>query len=688
LAKRHQKKVAPKQRFHETEPLASRIADAVRNTARPSKRDVILLLVLGLAMFCTGLIFNSSSVANIYSESSDEVKYSTEEFDGGKLTDPDAVTSGNPLKTEYGLATAPGSSWAVTWTFPIQPKATPFVRINSFVGPGVANKVVFKRGTDSSTVTLSRNYSGDFLIPENLISDAAVCSVSVVSTALPEMTRPVLVLDRLVVGSRVFPRGELGARFYHVFWLAVIPWLAWLLLAAFMIRSSRLWGILLMMCALALLLSYWAPLGFELYYYGICSCCFLLLCLIYYVDKEPLAILPWADSIVAIGMAMILLSMRWPFLLKMIGMPLPDDAADYMGIAKDMSHVLATKYREPGFIWLIRGWFAITEWSPSNLRLLTLLLSVAEAVAMWKLSRLFISPMLALLVLLAYAYNPALLASSVQGLREELFPLLVLVIVFLGVKITRGAKWSLTVGFAVTGGLLCLTRLSALPLVVSSALLVLFLSKAGWRRYAAVFGIVIGLITPMLVYQKIHNHELFYPSNSYVGTFYKNQEFKGKPGFPSVEEVQKNPWAGSRVGMAKYMFGLHPVGQAIRSICEGSVSVLFGKSAQQDLLRLNPNISVDYQGWISLPEPRLKLSERALFGLYVIGFLCLFFRRDRWPIVLAILAIQVPLGFLVAKGLIGWRLTMNAIPLMLICAGIGVHSLFQMRGFVKRHFVP
>ena len=40
------------------------------------------------------------------------------------------------------------------------------------------------------------------------------------------MTQPVLVLDRLVLGSRIFPKGELDAKFYQVFWMLALPCVA------------------------------------------------------------------------------------------------------------------------------------------------------------------------------------------------------------------------------------------------------------------------------------------------------------------------------------------------------------------------------------------------------------------------------------------------------------------------------
>src|SRR5207237_9651971 len=65
-------------------------------------------------------------------------------------------------------------------------------------------------------------------------------------------------------------------------------------------------------------------------------------------------------------------------------------------------------------------------------------------------------------------------------------------------------------------------------------------------------------------------------SNNFHARPYRNQEFKGQPGFPSVTDVRHCSYTGPHITTAQYIFGLHTLNEVIRRVSLGYGLILFG----------------------------------------------------------------------------------------------------------------
>ena len=77
----------------------------------------------------------------------------------------------------------------------------------------------------------------------------------------------------------------------------------------------------------------------------------------------------------------------------------------------------------------------------------------------------------------------------------------------------------------------------------------------------------------------IHNRQAF---GSYTysvdihAKWYRNQEFKDKPGFPTSKELEENSYAGEPITSLEYIFGLHSVKTIVMHSIKGFKDIFFG----------------------------------------------------------------------------------------------------------------
>lgn len=667
------RKISPKKNRPGINQSKSQWVGAASEFPLINRRAIAALCVTALAVFVIGLTIFRPSLAFLLSPASGEQVIATEDLDKGKLLSESATTSGQPMQTEFGLATAPGRSWQTTWTGQCESGAIPFVHLHAGAGGSLKNSLIFRLGNQVTTVTLLGPTSGNLIAPEGLTPGPTDYSVSFHSQMSPQAKGPALALDRIVVGSKIIANGTLDTSMFLIFWAALAPALIYFFVATISnkIRIAiiaaaviAVASILILVFAPRLLMGLYAVL-LVLY----------LPCLFAQDAATAPRVKRAIDCLGALAFGALIFAPRWGFLIHNMNAPLAADSLDYMQIAREMAHPFDTRYREPMFIWITRLWLDMTVWSPMMMRVLTLLLAYLVTVATWKLVRLFASPLIACLVTIAMLLNPALLASSVQGLREEIFPLSVLVHTYFCITFSRDKKpwrfWTLVALSAIVP----LIRLNGLLYVIVALPLTFWQAKVHWRQVAIAAGIVVLSLLPTAIYQTTKYGEPFYSSNGYVATFYRNVEFKGQPGYPTVEEVAKDPWAGERVSMGKYVFGMHDLSEVISKSFAGAGSLLAGKSARNDLMRLNPAVTANYKGWPVLPQSPPRVFEFLLVLLFLGGCVYAFFRRDTWFLLVHLVFLQLPLSYLVGAGLLHWRLTMNGIPIMLILAGLALQGL-------------
>jgi hypothetical protein len=247
--------------------------------------------------------------------------------------------------------------------------------------------------------------------------------------------------------------------------------------------------------------------------------------------------------------------------------------------------------REPGWPALLRLVFDLLGVSAFHSRLTSLGLSALVAgLTCWLGSRT-LHPIAGVLGGLFYAFNPAQIANSVAGLREELVGLAFLALVAAFVVPARPHSWSfswpfrgrarqpvgwtrvLVVGAA--GAALVLVRADMLPLAATTITLGALALRWPWRAWLTGSAIVALLAGPMYLGFWFTRLDPFYPG-TYGATVNRNLEFPdrmGTPGFPTPEDYAANWAAGPPTTPFKYFFGYHSPTQFIDYTARGFLRI-------------------------------------------------------------------------------------------------------------------
>ncbi|MEO8431551.1 MAG: glycosyltransferase family 39 protein [Acidobacteriota bacterium] len=256
--------------------------------------------------------------------------------------------------------------------------------------------------------------------------------------------------------------------------------------------------------------------------------------------------------------------------------PFAPDADVFRSIASAPSGWFATA-REPLFVWLLRGAYAAAGPTEAATRFTSLLIGLAFVAAVYGLGRRLFGASAGLVAALFLAVHPGLSTLSVEGLRDELFALLLcLFCVVLLPRTVRSEGWR-TAALALLLSAMVLTRLNAI--VPAFLVLVVFgllrRGPAAWRNVLVPTAIAILAVAPFLVSCRSRFGDPFYALNIYA-TGFRNLEFAGRPGFPSRAAVAANLFAGPLTTTGRYVFGLHTPAQVGTHIARGYGRALFG----------------------------------------------------------------------------------------------------------------
>jgi hypothetical protein len=204
------------------------------------------------------------------------------------------------------------------------------------------------------------------------------------------------------------------------------------------------------------------------------------------------------------------------------------------------------------------------------------------------------------------------------------------------------------------------------------ALLLLFVASMWWHRASGwkawrplLVGMAIAgvLVAPHRIALALRHGDTGYDVHRTL-RWIANQEFQGRPGFPSSEEVMRDPYAGPRMTLGQYYLGLHtPWEVAWRSV----------RGLGRAVLNLSPVGYVEeVQAVLSLP---VRWVDPLVAVLGVIGLGVLAGRQDtRWiPFVLLLSLIHV--AFFSDLGLPDYRFRMilQAMPFFAVGVIAGGH---------------
>jgi hypothetical protein len=370
------------------------------------------------------------------------------------------------------------------------------------------------------------------------------------------------------------------------------------------------------------------------------------------------------------------LVLRWDWLLIVQQVRLQADAQGYLEIALWMTLPWDGLYREPFFPLLLKMWFAVWEPGPLQARLLTVMLSLVLGMTLMIFLRPIFNRVWQVgLIGLLFSFHTLLAHSAAMGLREELVPLLILLMI-LAIPAKEPGDWRRWIVPGVVGGLLVLTRINLLTVIVPLAL------AAGWwawsrperQRWLAGLGVMVCIVLAMQLPNSIalalRYGDPMHTSNKHA-TWYRNAEFAGQPGHITRVEFAANGYAGTQVTWGEYLLGMHSLRDLTTGTLAGLYGFTLGDPARNTLFRFStePVVQTEYYT-VAIGEGKQRWWEWALMLAGTIGWLrgliwpgvALRVRLAAWVLLLFLL----PLAPLQGWGLLPDRLLFTMMPLYLV----------------------
>lgn len=346
-------------------------------------------------------------------------------------------------------------------------------------------------------------------------------------------------------------------------WLwAVVPLAAALGVAVSAFKGIR--GRLIATLAVVAVAAAVHPLGAHPAYYGGLVLPFALSGIAFYRMKRgvPLDVGLVHGSLLTVVLA-VASYYRFAVLPGMALRELDIDATTFMAIA-ERSFIWNTDFREPLFIWMIKGMRLLAgEYSAPALRLFGIGLSFVTVAVLFEFVRRHIGLIAAVIAALLYAMAPAFVFSAPRGLRED--TTITLFLLFCMVYLRMWNSRPRLRDYLLLGFVLSLNigiRMSSNGFG-AGALAMLFAwgmwrHRVSWRlAWMPVLALAIGLAPYVPFFFHCHKKygDAFFSVNI-IAKFYSNLEFAGQPGFPTPEELKVDAFAGPPITMGEYMFGL------------------------------------------------------------------------------------------------------------------------------------
>jgi hypothetical protein len=352
------------------------------------------------------------------------------------------------------------------------------------------------------------------------------------------------------------------------------------------------------------------------------------------------------------------------------GARLDPDAITYLRLAAHMTPAtVLTGQKEPLWPALLAIPVSVVGAHPGVIRLLGVAGFLLLVVAFQRLVALLYGRAWGIMAALLFAASPWLIYQAARGLREEASAGLVLLFAAGVIKGTHGRRLML---LAAGAAVIALLRWDSTLLTLPTLAVATIISRPGVRRAALSAAIFAMVVAPLLIMQKLTYGEPLYFANGRAAGFFRNQEFQGRPGFPTVAQVSRDAYTGERISWFEYFFHLHTPQETAGRALAGLVSL--------PLSVTRCAVAFPRRGWFTAPEwPTLALARdlpTLLTWLIVVsgfaGAVLLVRRRGTWPLPL-MLAMSILMFAPIAK-LIDPRLLMPALPFLVIGAIEAVHA--------------
>ena len=352
--------------------------------------------------------------------------------------------------------------------------------------------------------------------------------------------------------------------------------------------------------------------------------------------------------------------------------PLDPDAQGYRAYAQELTwagphgfYSASFGEREPLYPAVVKLALWFLGDADLSLRLLTLILSVGVVYLGFRLGMTSLGAAWGLSAgLLLSIWVPAIIESG-RGLRVELETLLLAGAAWLLLGARGSLPWRRAILAGVLGGGLLLTRFPYAPALVSlfavSAWWHRDLGRRLWRPLLVALTIAVLLVLPHRLAMAVHHGDAGYDVHRPL-RYIANYEFQGRPGFPAGAEFIRDPYAGPRITLGQYYFGLHTVWEvAWRSL----------RGLGRAVLNLGPVGYVDeVQAVLGL---WLRWVDLLVAGLGVIGLGALARRQEtRWiPFVLVLGLAHVAFVYDLDLPDYRFRMILQVMPLFAVAVAVG-----------------
>ncbi|HSB80110.1 MAG TPA: glycosyltransferase family 39 protein, partial [Candidatus Methylomirabilis sp.] len=317
---------------------------------------------------------------------------------------------------------------------------------------------------------------------------------------------------------------------------------------------------------------------------------------------------PRRAALVALMLTLALV-LRYINLLRIALAPLDPDAQGYRVYAQTLAWIGPHGFysasfgeREPFFPSIVKLALALFGDSDLSLRLLTLALSTGVVYLTSRLGRDVLGFAGGLGAGLLVALSVPAIIESGRGLRVETEALLLVGSAWL----LLGRRDSLTWGRAILGGALAGTLLlTRFPYALALALLLGFaawwhraMGRDAWRPILVAAAIAAVLVLPHRVALTLRQGDAAYDAHRTI-RWIANQEFQGRPGFPSEEAVVRDPYAGSPLSLGQYYFGLHSPWEVVWRSARG-LARAFGNLCPVGYVEEVQSLLGPRLGWVDL----------------------------------------------------------------------------------------
>lgn len=481
-----------------------------------------------------------------------------------------------------GVVLRPGQSFAATYRFDKDPEEEVFLELWFFRPSEVSNRLDIIRPDGRSSFAQNANFQG--APPLNLTEQLrgfnwfSLKLFSELSASAPD--KPTLIYDGIKINfssrSQIPPLPVLG--YMLVFSLGIF-------LSATFYPPLRPFSSPLSLALLFLHLLKFAAVGEKFITPQLLAIISLAIAIFtFWRFARDSSIKPLATLLLLFIIA-IALDYRWKYLTEVINKPLDPDAITYIAIARGMKGPFDTDFREPFFMWLVKLFFLLFRTSEVNLRLLTLFASLITIYLTYIFaSRITKSPAVGLVSAFILAQGAGYVYQNLRGLRLEIYLLTIIPFIYVLLQRNRPADWKYAILVGFLAGLNQLNNLSAMSFCL--LLILYFAFRQKWKPWLIPLPIIFAslLTLPHLLHNKKQFGDAFYSANIHA-RYYRNQEFKGQPGFPTVEEVRKNGYCGSPITTFQYFFGLHTLPEIIRRTLLGFKLLYFGELYANNFFR-------------------------------------------------------------------------------------------------------